>query len=156
MRSANGRSRAGFTLVELLVSIAIILIILTIAVPMVQYAKLNADETAVIREVQTIHQAQMQYQSQFGKYAIKLSELGPPDQGASGPQAASLIPRSLARGEKNGYVFSMTPAASGYTVTAVPKTFGRTGRRTFYIDQDGIVHQNWGREPATESSPEAQ
>ena len=137
-------------------SIAIILIILTIAIPGVMSAKMNADETAVMREVQTIQQAQMQYQSQFGKYAANLGELGPPAHGDPGPQGAKLIPRSLAGGQKNGYVFSMTPTATGYTVTAIPQVFGSSGRRTFYLDQEGILHQNWGREPATESSPEAQ
>lgn len=155
MSKLNRRWRAGFSLVELLVTIAIILIILAIAIPSVESARLNADETAVMREVLTIHQAQMQYLSQFGRYANNLVELGPPDQGDAGPQAASLIPRSLASGEKNGYVFSMNPSATGYAVSAIPKAFGSSGRRTFYVDQNGIVHQNWGREPATERSPEA-
>src|SRR5947208_13163314 len=74
MLKLTRRGRTGFTLVELLVSIAIILIILTIAIPGVMSAKMNADETAVMREVQTIQQAQMQYQSQFGKYAANLGE----------------------------------------------------------------------------------
>ena len=138
----------GFTLIELLVSITIILIIITVAIPGAEKMHQYADETAVMREVQTIHQAQMQYQSQFGKYAPTLAELG--------PQAAGLIPRKLADGDKNGYLFSMTQTAMGYTVTAVPKVYKGTGRRTFYLDQNGIVHENWGPEPATESSPEAQ
>lgn len=102
MLGLNRRWRAGFSLIELLVAIAIILIILAVAIPSVQSARLNAAETAVMREVQTIHQAQMQYLSQFGRYATNLGELGPPSQGDAGPQAASLIPRSLASGEKNG------------------------------------------------------
>ena len=64
------------------------------------------------------------------------------------------MPASLASGEKNGYVFTMAKAASGYTVNADPKVFEHNGRRTFYIDQDGVVHQNWGSEPATVNSPE--
>lgn len=154
----NGKWRRceGFTLIELLVAIAIILVILTVAIPTVKNAKLNADETAVMREVQTIHQAQMQYLSQFGRYAASLNELGPPDHGDAGAQAAKLIPQSLARGERNGYVFSMTVTPAGYTVTAVPKRFGSTGRRSFYLDQDGILRQNWGREVATERSEEVQ
>src|SRR5260370_19433784 len=100
MKKLNGRHRTGFTMVELLVSIAIILIIVGVAIPIVENVKLNADETAVMREVQTIHQAQMQYLAQFGKYAATLTELGPPDHGDPGPQAGKLIPGSLARGEK--------------------------------------------------------
>lgn len=147
-------SNRGFSLIELLVVIAIILIIVSIAIPALQNAQLNMRETAVIKEVQTIAQAETQYYSQFGKYAATLPELGPPAQGSSGPQGAFLIPRSLAKGEKNGYVFSLAVNDSGYQVNANPKTFGGSGRRTFYLDQNGIVHQNWGRQPATEGSPE--
>jgi type IV pilus assembly protein PilA len=146
--------RNGFSLVELLVAIAIILIIVSIAIPVLKTAQLNAKETAVIKEVQTIYQAQTQYASQFGKYAASLTELGPPRQGASSPQAAFLIPHSLAKGEKDGYVFSLALVESGFHVNANPKAFGDTGRRTFYLDQNGIVHKNWSREPADESSPE--
>jgi type IV pilus assembly protein PilA len=144
----------GFSLIELLVVIAIILIIVSIAIPMLKNAELNMQETAVIKEVQTIHHAETQYASQFGKYAATLVELGPPAQGASSPQAAFLLPRSLAKGEKNGYLFQLALTESGYQINANPKVFGSTGRRTFYLDQNGIVHQNWGREPAAENSPE--
>ena len=65
---------------------------------------LNTSEVAVMREVQTIHQAQVQYLSQFGRYATTLGELGPGSGAAEGPRAARLIPASLASGEKNGYM----------------------------------------------------
>jgi type IV pilus assembly protein PilA len=118
-------------------------------------AHTSASETVVIREVQTIHQAQVQYLSQFGEYATSLSQLGPPANGVTGPHAAKLIPASLAYGEKNGYVFTVTRTNTGFAANANPKAFGRNGRRTFYIDEDGVVHQNWGAEPATANSPEA-
>ena len=114
----------------------------------------GASETVVIREVQTIHQAQTQYLSQFGDYAATLGELGPPVNGVAGPRGAKLIPASLASGDKNGYVFLMVKVPSGFTVNANPKVFGKNGRRTFYTDQDGVLHQNWGAEPATVNSPE--
>ena len=96
----------------------------------------------------------MQYQSQFGDYAATLNELGPPTNGAAGPRAAKLLPASLASGEKNGYVFSVTKTAGGFYANATPKVFGKNGRRTFYIDEDGVVHQNWGEAPASAGSPE--
>jgi type IV pilus assembly protein PilA len=144
----------GFSLIELLVVIAIILVILAVAVPRIKEARLNAVETMVVREVQTLGQAQTQYQSQFGKFAASLVELGPPMSGTAGPQAASLIPASLASGEKDGYLFVLALSPAGFSVNANPKIFGGTGRRTFYLDQDGIVHQNWGQEPASATSPE--
>lgn len=149
-------SKRGFSLIELLVVVAIILVLLSVAIPQIQTARLSSQETMVVREVQTIAQAQVQYQSQFGKYAATLGELGPPVSGASGPGAAQLIPASLASGEKNGYVFLLAASAAGFRINANPKVFGGTGRRTFFLDENGIVHQNWGSEPASASSPELQ
>ena len=110
--------------------------------------------TVVIREIQTVHQAQTQYMSQFGKYATTLAELGPPASGGPGPQAADLIPNSLASGEKDGYVFTLTATPNGYTVNANPKVYNSTGRCTFYSDQGMQIHQNWSQEPANATSPE--
>jgi prepilin-type N-terminal cleavage/methylation domain-containing protein len=151
----NRRTRqGGFSLIELLIVIAIILIILAIAVPKLSSAKMNASETVVIREIQTIHQAQTQYTSQFGKFATTLAELGPPTSGGPGPQAADLIPASLATGDKDGYTFVMTATPTGYTVNANPKVYNSTGRRTFFSDQNMVIRQNWSQEPATINSPE--
>jgi type IV pilus assembly protein PilA len=145
----------GFSLVELLVVMAIIAIILAVGIPILSKARLNAVETMVVREMHTIGQCQTQYQSQFGKYAATLAELGPPVRGGvEGPQAARLLPANLASGDKDGYLFTLTSIAGGYTVVASPKVFGSTGRRTFYLDQDGIVHENWGPELASADSPE--
>ena len=147
------RSR-GFSLIELLIVIAIILIILAIAVPKLGSARMNATETVVIREIQTLHQAETQYLSQFGKYATTLPELGPPASGGPGPPAADLIPTSLAGGDKDGYTFTLAATPTGYTVNANPKVYNSTGRRTFFSDQSMIIHQNWSAEPANASSPE--
>jgi type IV pilus assembly protein PilA len=148
-------SKRGFSLLELLVVIAVIAVILAVALPMFKAARLNGVETMVVREIQTIGTAQTQYQSQFGNYADTLAQLGPPINGvAEGPAAARLIPASLSSGEKDGYLFVMTTNPAGFAVNANPKVFGNSGRRTFYLDQDGIVHQNWGQDPATAQSPE--
>jgi len=154
MEQARKRRNAGFSLIELLIVIAIILVLLAIAVPRLSVAQMSAREMAVVREVQTINTAQTQYMSQFGKYATTLAELGPPTSGGPGPQAADLIPGSLASGEKDGYSFILTATPTGYTVNANPKVFNSSGRRTFYADQNMIIHQNWSAEPANVSSPE--
>jgi prepilin-type N-terminal cleavage/methylation domain-containing protein len=154
MKLGRRRNQVGFSLIELLIVIAIILIILSIAVPKLGVARMNAQETVVIREVQTIHQAETQYLSQFGNYAQTLAALGPPASGGPGPQAADLIPSSLSSGEKDGYIFTLQATPSGYTVNANPKVYNSTGRRTFFSDQTMTIHQNWGQEPATVNSPE--
>jgi len=155
MQPFRSRCRVrGFSLIELLIVIAIILIILTIAVPKMNVAQMNAREMAIIKEIQTINAAQTQYLSQFGKFAASVAELGPPASGGSGASAAGLIPGTLASGEKNGYTFVLAASPSGYTLNVNPKIYNSTGRRTFYSDQDKIIHQNWSDEPANASSPE--
>jgi type IV pilus assembly protein PilA len=144
----------GFSLIELLIVIAIILIILAIAVPKLGSAKMNANEMAVLREIQTVSSMETQYMSQFGRYATTLAELGPPTSGGPGPQAADLIPGSLASGDKDGYTFTLAATPQGYTLNVNPKAYNSTGRRTFYCDQSMIIHQNWSAEPANASSPE--
>jgi type IV pilus assembly protein PilA len=148
------RRARGFSLIELLIVIAIILIILAIAVPKLGSARMNANEMAVIRELQTINTMQVQYMSQFQRFATTLAELGPPASGGPGPQAADLIPSALSVGDKDGYTFTMTATPSGYTLNANPKVFNTSGRRTFYTDQNGLIHQNWSAEAANASSPE--
>lgn len=152
-RTASGRRR-GFTLIELLIVIAIIMTIIMIALPMAKSVLMHAREVAVIKQIQTLHTAQMQYQSQFGRYATKLEELGPPASGSEGPGGANLIPGELAKGVKNGYQFILQGNANSYTINANPVAFNSTGRRTFFSDMSNVIHENWGAEPATANSPE--
>ncbi|HYV63122.1 MAG TPA: prepilin-type N-terminal cleavage/methylation domain-containing protein [Bryobacteraceae bacterium] len=144
----------GFTLIELLIVISIILVILAIAVPKMNTQMQGAREMAVIREIGSIHQAETQYYSQFGKYATNLVQLGPPVSGADSPEAANIIPKVLADGKKNGYIYTLAATAGGYSIQAVPESFGNSGRRTFYSDQTLVIRNNWGQEPATPTSPE--
>jgi type IV pilus assembly protein PilA len=153
MRTIRQRRR-GFTLIELLIVISIILVILAIAVPKMNKQMQGAREMAVIREIGSIHQAETQYYSQFGKYATALTQLGPPVSGADGPEAANIIPKILADGKKNGFTYTLIATPSGYAITAVPDSFGNTGSRTFYSDQTLVIRNNWGQEPATPASPE--
>jgi type IV pilus assembly protein PilA len=148
------RGRRGFTLMELLIVIAIILIILAIAVPKMNKQIMAAHEMAAIRQIGTIHQAETQYYSQFGQYAQSLSQLGPPPSGAAGPAAADIIPKVLADGKASGYLFTVAGSPTGYAVTAVPESFGSSGSRTFYSDQTLVIRNNLTQEPATATSPE--
>jgi len=134
--------------------ISIILIIAAIAVPKMNNQLMASHEMAAIRQVTTIHQAETQYYSQFGKYAESLVELGPPASGAAGPAAADLIPKVLADGKNSGYLFAVQASPTGYSVTAVPEAFNSSGRRTFFSDQTLVIRNNWTQEPATVTSPE--
>ena len=111
-----------------------------------------AHEAAAIKAIQTIHTMQVQYNSQYGRFATSLTELGPPASGAANASFADLIDSSLAAGEKSGYKFTMTGNQSGYTISAVPVAYGNTGSRMFYSDQTMAIRENDGPEPATASS----
>jgi type IV pilus assembly protein PilA len=148
------RRRRGFSLIELLIVIAIILIIITIALPKFTSAQRFARETSAMGAIRTIHTMEVQYYSQYGKYATSLTELGPPTSGGPGPAAADLIDSTLAGGVKGGYKFTITPNQGGYAINANPVTFNVDGSRTFYSDQTMVLRQNFGPEPATPNSPE--
>ncbi len=146
--------RGGFSLVELLIVIAIILIIAAIAVPKLNRTRMQAQEMAAIRHVVAIHQAETQYYSTYGKFASSLTELGPAAGGAPGPGAADLLPSDLTSGEKQGYKFTLASSPTGYSVNADPVAFNSTGTRTFFSDQTLVIRQNYGQEPANATSPE--
>src|SRR5579872_2379329 len=146
--------RRGFSLIELLIVIAIILVIVTIAVPQYNKQMMSAHETAAQQTIRTIHAVETQYYSQFGRYAVSLAELGPPASGAASPAAADLISKDLAEGKKSGYIFTVAGTPTGYAVTAIPEAFNSSGRRTFYSDQTMVVRNNWSQEPANISSAE--
>src|SRR6478752_3538188 len=146
--------RRGFSLIELLIVIAIILIIITIALPKFSSAQRYAKETSALGAIRTIHTMQVQYYSQYGKYATSLTELGPPTSGAPSPAAADLIDSTLASGEKGGYRFLLSANSGRYIINAAPVTVRVSGSRTVYSDQSIVVRQNLGQEPATSNSPE--
>ena len=148
------RNQRGFSLIELLIVIAIILIIAAIAIPKLNNQRMAAQEMAAIRQIGTIHTAQIQYYSQFGRYATSLAELGPPTSGSPGPAGSDLIPKTLSEGKNTGYIFIVQKTPTGYSVNANPETYNSTGRRTFYSDETQVIHQNWGQEPATVNSPD--
>ena len=105
-------------------------------------ARLYHPETAALKALQTLNTVQVQYNSQFGRYARSLAELS----------AADLISPGLAAGEKQGYKFTLTSTPTGYTTTAAPSTF--CGTHTYYSDQSLVIRENAGPGPATAHSKE--
>src|SRR5260370_34986667 len=115
LRMALNPRRRGFSLIELLIVIAIILIIVTVGLPKLNKARMYAQETAALKAIQTLNTAQVQYNSQFGRFAQSLTELGPPASGTDNASSANLISSDMAIGEKQGCKFAMTGTAAGYT-----------------------------------------
>jgi type IV pilus assembly protein PilA len=139
----------GFTLMELLIVMAIIIILMTIAIPSYMNVKKNADETSAKGSLQAIYKAQIQYNSTYPQvgYACNLSDLG--GTGTPGPQSAQLLSSDLTSGQKAGYTFTITNCTkvnvngadtyTSYEVTAVPQAVGKTGDRGYCMDMSGTI-----------------
>jgi type IV pilus assembly protein PilA len=146
--------RSGFTLIELIIVMAIILILGALVVGPMNQQLMMAHETAAVGQIKTIQAAEAQYFSQFGKYPASLAALGPPSTREISPEAAGLIPAKLALGRKSGFVFASAPTADGYALTALPEKFGSTGRRSFYSDQTLVIRTSWTVQAAGAGSAE--
>lgn len=143
-------------MIEIMIVVTIILVIAMIAIPRIDAQRMMANEVATARMVQTIHTAQAQYYAQFGQYAAGLSALGPPATGVPSESAAALLPASLASGKHSGYRISLSGGGNRYSVSAVPVEYLKSGRRTFFSDETGVLREHWGPEPADAGSREAQ
>jgi prepilin-type N-terminal cleavage/methylation domain-containing protein len=156
-RRAKRLSR-GFSLIELLIVIAIILILVSIAVPMYDKIQMNARETAAIRDLDAINKAQLNYHNgPASRYATNLAELCGNSTGSGATPKGAEISGTICTGEAHGYMFTVasTSPAEAYTIDARPKTPGSSGRRFFYSDQNMIVRQSdKENEPATANSPQ--
>jgi type IV pilus assembly protein PilA len=148
------RRLRGFSLIELLIVISIILIILAIALPRFNQASMFSREMAAQATMRTLHQAEAQYYSTYGRFAASLQELGKPSSGAPNASAADLIGTDLAKGEKQGFRYTLQATPNGYQINADPISYGTSGKRTFYSDQSQEIHAHSGQEPATANDPE--
>lgn len=127
----------GFTLLEIMVTIAIIATIAAIAISSMLRSRINANETIAITSCKTIGGACQSYFSTRETYPSALTDLIAPN---SNPP---YIDDKLAAGEKAGYKFTYSlknPVA--FTLNAAPSYPGRTGQRYFYTDESGIITYN--------------
>lgn len=136
----------GFSLVELLIVVAIILIIAAIAIPGFMRSTMLARESSAVGSLHAINTACADYSSTYGGYPPTLASLGPAAVPSSA--AADLIDSKLATGYKSGYKLTYTPGApingtvTTYTLIADPTNRGVTGQRGFYTDQSLVIHVN--------------
>lgn len=149
------RRYLGFSLIELLIVISIIMIIMLFALPKVREHTIQIHETSAMNSIDTIRKEQMVYASRFPSkgYACSLAALGPPPPGQpSSDSASGLIPGDLANGSKDGYNFSISDCATqqntqtvvSYWIVAVPAVPGSTGNSAFCSDGDEIKTDHSG------------
>ena len=154
-------STKGFSLTELLIAVAIILIIAVIVIPNLHRSRITGTVFSAVGCLRTLNTAEAMYSSTYGVgYSQTLGYLAPGPPGSSPTStAARLIDSVLASGAKSGYSFTYSPGASismgrikSYAITAVPNT-NRFGTTYYYTDQSGVIRQNSTTTAGSTDSP---
>ena len=155
----RSRPTKGFSLIELLIVVAIILIIAAIAIPNLLRAKISANEASAVSSIRTIQQAELSYTTSYpnGGYAAQLSNLGGATPCVPTPANACLIDQSLAGGTKSGYFFTapggnpVNGANTTYVIGAAPISFNQSGVRLFCSTEDNVIR--WDANASKSTTP---
>jgi len=164
----------GFSLIELLIVVAIILIIAAIAIPNLLRSRIAANQASAVGSLRTLNTAEVTYSTTYNTgYSSTLGDLGPGTGATPTASFAGLIDEVLAgigsaggtaattnQSSKSGYTFVYSPAGTDttgkidfYSFTASPVSPGTTGTNYYYTDQSGVIRQNSTAVAGSSDSP---
>ena len=144
------KRNSGFTLIELMIVVAIIAIIAAIAIPNLLRSRMSANEASAAGAMRTLSTAEVSFQTAafvdndgdgVGDYGT-LAQLGDPDGGGATPPYIDAV---LSGGAKQGYAFTeaitfgAAAQAPQYTINADPQNLGQSGYRRYFVDESGVI-----------------
>jgi len=143
----NMKRARGFSLVELLIVVAIILVIAAIAIPNLLRSRMSANESAAVSTVRNVQNSQAAYIVLYGSigYASSLQKLGPgsPCDATHACLVDEVIGCASEPCAKGGYEYYLTSLTSAdYTTTATPRSWATSGTQNYCSIEDGSLrHQ---------------
>jgi len=139
-------SSSGFTLLEIMIVVALIAIVAAVAVPSLLRSKINANEAAAIADLRALVITEESFRSQGGTESYtNLQTLG----NATPPFIDSI----MASGTRHGYTFEITPNAHSWSCNADPIVVGQTGSRRFFVNESGVIRFNMGASASVGDPP---
>ena len=148
----DSKTPRGFSAMELMIAVSILLIVAAIEIPNLLRARIAANQAAAVASLRAIETAEITYAVTYNRgYSAALSQLGPAP-GPASPEAADLLDALLAGGVKNGYTYLYVPGPvvdgkiDSYTLKAVPSmpcVTGFVSYSMFPSNQTTIAAENF-------------